>query len=87
MVLGMGSSGSNNILLTLMGLLSTSRRTSDSPWNVGFENCTFSDNSDYLDLPLVWSDSCPTSGGKVDLSRKGINALPPDAFAGMDTME
>jgi hypothetical protein len=40
------------------------------------------------ELPLPWCTAgAVTQGGKLDLSSKGIIALPPDAFAGMAKME
>ncbi len=56
-----------------------------SPWTVGFGDCSFSGN--YAGAPLVRSGSCPTQGGTLDLSRKGITSVPADAFAGMAKMK
>jgi hypothetical protein len=53
-------------------------------WTVAFGNCTFI--GDYAGAPLVRSGSCPTQGGTLDLSRKGIKSVPPQAFAGMEKM-
>ena len=56
-----------------------------STWTLAFGGCTFS--GDYAGAPLVRSGSCPTQGGRLDLSRKGITSVPADAFAGMAKME
>jgi hypothetical protein len=55
------------------------------PWTLAFGNCTFS--GDYAGAPLVRSGSCPTQGGSLGLSGKGITSVPADAFAGMAKME
>ena len=68
-----------------MCLMAVSKSASALPWTVEFGECSFS--GDYDGAPLVRSGSCPTQGGTLDLSRKGINALPPDAFAGMAKMK
>jgi hypothetical protein len=52
---------------------------------VAFGNCTFSGS--YAGAPLVRAGSCPTQGGILDLSDKGITSVPADAFAGMANME
>jgi hypothetical protein len=52
---------------------------------VAFGNCTFS--GDYAGAPLVRAGSCPTQGGVLDLSGKGITSVPADAFAGMVKLE
>jgi hypothetical protein len=78
-------SRSKRSLVALMWLLAASRSASALPWTVGFGECTFS--GDYDGAPLVRSGSCPTQGGWLYLSSRGINALPPDAFAGMANME
>jgi hypothetical protein len=80
-----GTSWSKQSLLALLGLLAASRSASAWPWTVGFGECTFSGNSD--GAPLVRSGSCPTQGGKLDLSSKGITSVPAEAFAGMAKME
>ena len=54
-------------------------------WTVAFGNCTFS--GDYAGAPLVRAGSCPTQGGVLDLSGKGITSVPADAFAGMVKLE
>jgi hypothetical protein len=77
----MGTSWYKKSLLATLGLLAASRSASALPWTVGFGECTFS--GDYDGAPLVRSGSCPTQGGKLDLSSKRINSVPPDAFAGM----
>ena len=77
--------GSERSLVALMWLLAASRSTSALPWTVGFGECTFS--GDYDGAPLVRSGACPTEGGQLDLTSRGINALLPEAFAGMANME
>jgi hypothetical protein len=72
-------------LVALTWLLAASRIASASPWTVKFGGCIF--RGDYSGAPLVRSGSCPTQVGMLDLQGKGINALPPDAFAGMATMQ
>jgi hypothetical protein len=55
------------------------------PWTVAFGNCTFS--GDYAGAPLVRTGgSCPTEGGELVLSFKGITSVQPDAFQGMPQM-
>ena len=54
------------------------------PWTVAFGNCTFS--GDYAGAPLVRTGSCPSQGGKLDLSFKGITSVQPDAFHNMSQM-
>jgi hypothetical protein len=51
---------------------------------VVFGGCSFS--GDYAGAPLVRTGSCPTQAGVLDLSRKGITSVPPDAFQGMPQM-
>jgi hypothetical protein len=51
---------------------------------VAFGGCTFSGN--YTGAPLVRTGSCPTEGGYLDLSSKGITSVPPDAFQDMTQM-
>jgi hypothetical protein len=51
---------------------------------VAFGGCTFS--GDYGGAPLVRTGSCPTQGGYLDLQRKGITSVQPDAFEGMSQM-
>jgi hypothetical protein len=53
-------------------------------WTVAFGGCTFS--GDYAGAPLVRTGSCPTEGGDLDLSSKGITSVPPDAFQNMTNM-
>ena len=53
-------------------------------WTVAFGGCTFS--GDYAGAPLVRTGSCPTQGGYLDLQRKGITSVQPDAFEGMSQM-
>ena len=50
-------------------------------WTLAFGGCTFS--GDYAGAPLVRTGSCPTQGGYLDLQRKGITSVQPDAFEGM----
>ncbi len=54
------------------------------PWTVAFGGCTFS--GDYAGAPLVRTGSCPTEGGYLYLSSKGITSVPPDAFQNMTQM-
>ena len=61
-------------------LLSAESKT----WTMAFGNCTFS--GDYAGAPLVRTGSCPTQGGSLDLSSKGITSVPPDAFQNMTQM-
>jgi hypothetical protein len=79
----MGTSWYKKSLLAMLRL-AASRSASALPWTVGFGECTFS--GDYDGTPLVRSGSCPTQGGKLELSSKGITSVPPDAFAGMAKM-
>ena len=72
------------LLLAVLELLAASRSASALPWTVGFGECTFS--GDYDGAPLVRSGTCPTQGFLLDLSNRGITALPFDAFAGMSNM-
>jgi hypothetical protein len=37
--------------------------------------------------PLERSGSCPTTGGVLDLSGKGITSVKSDSFAGMNACE
>ncbi len=53
-------------------------------WTVAFGGCTFSGNK--AGAPLVRTGSCPTEGGYLDLSSKGITSVPPDAFQDMTQM-
>ncbi len=80
----MGNSWSDRSLLAL-GLLAACRTASALPWTVQFGGCTFSGDS--AGAPLVRSGSCPTQGGHLDLSSKGITSVPEQAFAGMAKME
>jgi hypothetical protein len=80
----MGTSWYKKSLLAMLGLLAASRSASALPSTVEFGECTFS--GDYDGTPLVRSGSCPTQGGKLELSSKGITSMPPDAFAGMAKM-
>ena len=54
------------------------------PWTVAFGGCTFS--GDYAGAQLVRTGSCPTQGGELDLSSKGITLVPPGAFQNMTQM-
>ena len=54
------------------------------PWTVAFGGCNFS--GDYAGATLVRTGSCPTQGGDLDLSSKGISSVPPDAFQNMTQM-
>ncbi len=81
----MGIYGSKKMLLALLVLLAASRSASALPWTVGFGNCTFS--GDYDGAPLVRSGSCPTQGGRLDLTYRGITSVPAEAFAGMAKMQ
>jgi hypothetical protein len=55
-----------------------------SIWTTSFGGCTFS--GDYAGAPLVRTGSCPTQGGRLDLSGKGITSVQPDAFQDMPKM-
>jgi hypothetical protein len=82
---GMGITRGKASLLALLGLLAASRSASALPWTVGFGGCSFSGDSD--GAPLVRSGSCPTQGGSLNLSNKGITSVLADAFAGMTKMQ
>ena len=53
------------------------------PWTRSFGGCTFS-----VDLAgsLVRTGSCPTQGGVLDLSSRGITSVPTHAFQNMSQM-
>jgi hypothetical protein len=70
-------------LLLLLALLSSAHAA--RPWSVEFGGCTFS--GDYDGAPLARSGSCPTTGGNLDLSGKGITSVKNDSFAGMGACE
>ncbi len=55
-----------------------------STWTLAYGGCSFS--GDYAGAPLVRSGSCPTQGGTLDLSSKGITSVQPNAFQGMSKM-
>ena len=55
------------------------------PWTASFGGCNFS--GDYNGAPLVRTGSCPTQGGGLDLSGKGITSVPPDAFQNVTKMQ
>jgi hypothetical protein len=57
---------------------------SQNAWTVAFGGCTFSGN--YAGAPLVRTGSCPTEDGALDLSRKVITSVQPDAFQNMTKM-
>jgi hypothetical protein len=59
--------------------------TASSNWRVEFGGCYFSGNTD--GAPLVRLGPCPTRGGILDLSGKGITSVPPQAFEGMYQMQ
>jgi hypothetical protein len=81
----MGIPSCKKSLQLLIGLLAASWSASALPWTVGFGECTFS--GDYDGAPLVPSGSCPTQGGTLELSSKGITSVPPQAFQGMAKMQ
>jgi hypothetical protein len=54
-------------------------------WTLAYGGCSFS--GDYAGAPLVRSGSCPTQGGTLELSSKGITSVPAGAFAGMAKMQ
>ena len=55
------------------------------PWTVAYGGCTFS--GDDAGAQLVRTGTCPTQGGTLDLTGKGITSVPPDVFQGMTKME
>jgi hypothetical protein len=84
----MGITRGKASLLALLGLLAASRSASAlpvGPWALAFGGCKFS--GDYAGAPLVRSGTCPTQGGRLDLSGKGITSVLPEAFEGMPKMQ
>jgi hypothetical protein len=53
------------------------------PWTKSFGGCTFSVD---LEGSLARTGSCPTQGGVLDLSSRGITSVPILAFQNMSPM-
>ena len=64
-------------------LVVVSRDTCAASWKVAFGGCTFTGDTNGA---LVRTGFCPTHGGTLGLTRKGITAVPADAFKGMAKM-
>ena len=68
----------------LLVLVVVSRGACAASWKVAFGGCTFT--GDTNGSALVRNGSCPTHGGTLGLTGKGITAVPADAFKGMVKM-
>ena len=76
-----GGSVPSAVLAGVVLILSVGSAHAARPWIVQFGGCVLSGDRD--GAPLVRTGSCPTQGGYLDLSGRGITSVKSDSFADM----
>ena len=66
------------LIIALVVLAAAPKGASGRPWNVTFDGCVFTGDTD--GSPLVRQGSCPDQAGLLDLSHKNITVVPGTVF-------